>query len=82
MNCVLFSGDSLLISADAHGTLCVWQLNEQRLLFEHRLAHRDAIHSLAAFDAQPIFLTAGDDNALKSWIFDEAQDDFRLLVDR
>jgi hypothetical protein len=64
------------------GTLAIWDLERQTLLGQMTSAHRAGIHTVIALHSESIIITAGGDNALRSWTFDAPDGLARLLVER
>ncbi|KRZ30000.1 Protein sidekick -like protein [Trichinella pseudospiralis] len=63
-------GHQALVSASATGSLIVWNLDSARLAAVRKSAHRGSINTLIAIPDEPSMITVGNDNAIKTWIFD------------
>lgn len=72
----------MLVSSCKFGTMYIWDLEKRKLKKQLPFSHSGAITSLQFFEKQPVLLTAGEDNALKQWIFDNANGEPRLLKSR
>lgn len=66
----------------AVGHLAVWDLERQTLLGQMRDAHLAPIHTLFCPHAEPLLISAGADNAIRSWSFDLSDGLARQLVER
>ncbi|KAJ6021676.1 hypothetical protein N7540_007180 [Penicillium herquei] len=66
-------------ASSGSGDITMWDLNEGGrvagvLRGAHRVSNRDSsmgVSGLQFLDAQPVVVSTGDDNTLKTWIFDE-----------
>ncbi|KAJ5639868.1 uncharacterized protein N7484_007730 [Penicillium longicatenatum] len=66
-------------AASGSGDITMWDLNDGGrvagiLRGAHRVANRDngtGVNRIEFLDGQPVLVSSGDDNALKTWIFDE-----------
>ncbi|KAJ5116508.1 hypothetical protein N7456_000856 [Penicillium angulare] len=67
-------------ASSGSGDITMWDLNEGGrvtgiLRGAHRVFNRDngtGVNGIEFLDGQPVLVSSGDDNALKTWIFDEA----------
>ncbi|KIY72120.1 Utp21-domain-containing protein [Cylindrobasidium torrendii FP15055 ss-10] len=75
-------GEPILVSASSTGHLAVWDLEEGKLLHMVKGAHDGAITSVEWIPRQPIFMTSGEDNSVKQWLFESPTDLPRLLKSR
>lgn len=73
------AGVPLMAAGGAAGVVTVWNLEERKLVATLRDAHDAGVTSLSFFAGEPVLLSAGADNALKSWIFDGPDGAPRLL---
>lgn len=73
------AGVPLMAAGGAAGVVTVWNLEERKLLCTLRDAHDAGITHLHFFAGEPVLLSAGNDNALKEWIFDGPDGTPRLL---
>ncbi|RKP01985.1 hypothetical protein CXG81DRAFT_11309, partial [Caulochytrium protostelioides] len=71
----------LLASATNDGTVFIWNLNTRRLAHTMQAAHDASIPSMQFLNGQPLLITGGADNAIKTWLFDQP-DRPRLLRQR
>lgn len=76
----------MLASGGQDGQVCVWDLKAQRL---HSTvgeaggtAHQGPVSRVFFFPREPVLLTAGADNSIKTWIFDAADGSARFLRGR
>lgn len=72
-------GTPLLAAGGGAGVITLWNLEERKLQCTLRDAHDAPIVHLHFFAGEPVLLSAGDDNALKEWIFDGPDGGPRLL---
>ncbi|KRY55869.1 Protein sidekick -like protein, partial [Trichinella britovi] len=63
-------GQQALVSASVTGSLIVWNLDAARLAAVRKFAHHGPINTLIAIPDEPSMITVGNDNAIKTWIFD------------
>ncbi|KAJ5885331.1 hypothetical protein N7495_009841 [Penicillium taxi] len=71
--------DGVMATASSgSGDITIWDLNESRVAGILRGAHKISnsqsalgVNRIEFLDAQPVLVSTGDDNALKTWIFDE-----------
>ena len=68
----------LAVGGDS-GTVSVWSLEGKRLRSLITGAHDGAVVAAHFFPGQPVLMTAGGDNAVKQWIFDNQDGSARLL---
>ncbi|KAJ3005091.1 hypothetical protein HKX48_000877 [Thoreauomyces humboldtii] len=73
---------SHMATGSISGDLAVWDLTKQQILNVLKGAHAAPIHTAYYFAGQPILITAGNDNAIRQWIFDSAEGVPRLLRSR
>ncbi|RKO97023.1 hypothetical protein CAUPRSCDRAFT_11285, partial [Caulochytrium protostelioides] len=71
----------LLASATNDGTVFIWNLNTRRVAHTMQAAHDASIPSMQFLNGQPLLITGGADNAIKTWLFDQP-DRPRLLRQR
>jgi U3 small nucleolar RNA-associated protein 21 len=64
------------------GHILVWDLEKKKLITVVRHAHEGTVHSLHFLTKEPVLVSAGTDNALKMWIFDQVDGTPRLLRSR
>ncbi|KAI8062716.1 Utp21 specific WD40 associated putative domain-containing protein [Gongronella butleri] len=64
-------GEQVMASANMHGDVALWDLENRRLLHIMKGAHDGVVSSLCFLDNQPILVTAGSDNAVKLWMFEK-----------
>ncbi|KAJ3093064.1 hypothetical protein HK102_010969 [Quaeritorhiza haematococci] len=72
----------LMASANMHGDVALWDLDERRLFNVMRGAHDGAVVSTFFLNGQPLLITVGGDNSVKCWIFDTLDGTPRLLKSR
>jgi len=72
-------GEPLLAVAGDSGTISVWSLEKRRLRTVLVGAHDGACLSLYFFPGRQTLMSSGADNAVKQWIFDNADGSGRLL---
>lgn len=65
-------GPPLMATASMHGDIALWDLESQKLFHVMKGAHDAGIHSAQFLNGQPLLITAGADNAVKQWIFDDS----------
>ncbi|KAL1735373.1 Utp21 specific WD40 associated putative domain-containing protein [Schizophyllum commune] len=76
-------GAPILASADASGSLAIWDLNAPaKLLHLVHGAHDAGVTSLEWVPGQPLLISAGEDNSVKQWLFDAPTAAPRLLKSR
>ena len=75
-------GRATMVSAADNGEIAVWDLSAKQLLHVMRDAHDGAVVRVAFLPAEPVMVSAGTDNALKMWIFDQQDGSARLLRSR
>ncbi|VDM39838.1 unnamed protein product [Toxocara canis] len=73
-------GEESMISAGENGMLAVWDLNERRLMGQMPSAHQRSITALYFLVGEPLMVSSGTDNTLKTWIFDMGDGMPRQLV--
>ncbi|KAJ3134339.1 WD repeat-containing protein 36 [Geranomyces variabilis] len=71
-----------MVTASISGDLAIWDLSKQQVLNVVKGAHNAPIHTAHYYAGQPILITAGNDNAIRQWIFDSAEGVPRLLRSR
>ena len=71
-----------LVTGSANGKLSVWDLGSRQLLSSTPGAHDGLVSTLAFIPGQPLLVTAGADNAVRQWIFDQGDGSPRLLRHR
>ncbi|VDK39933.1 unnamed protein product [Gongylonema pulchrum] len=69
-----------MTSASENGTLAIWDLNKRTLAGQLPDAHRGPITSIRYLDGQPLMVSAGTDNTLKTWLNDMGDGMPRQLV--
>lgn len=80
-SCSFSSGQgepTLAVGGDS-GAVSVWSLEGKRLRALVAGAHDGVVVSAHFFPGQPVLMTAGGDNAVKQWIFDNQDGTARLL---
>ena len=77
--CRTGAGAPLLAAAGTHGAITVWHLQERRLATIIRSAHIATVTCLHFFTGEPVLMSAGADNAVAHWIFDNADGSARKL---
>lgn len=73
-------GEDSMISAGDTGMMAVWDLNERRLIGQLPSAHHGSITALYFLAGEPLMVSSGADNTLKTWIFDMGDGMPRQLV--
>ncbi|ACO69869.1 predicted protein [Micromonas commoda] len=71
--------DPLIAVGSDAGSVSVWDLEKRRLRTIMPGTHDGAVTQAHFFLGQPVLMTGGADNALKQWIFDNADGTGRLL---
>ncbi|KAJ6218098.1 hypothetical protein RDWZM_009255 [Blomia tropicalis] len=72
----------LISSCSTNGHLAVWNLDEQRLEAQMRMAHSGPIVGAQFVSKQPLLVTNSSDNSLKVFLFDDLQISGRPLYER
>ncbi|CAO3626997.1 unnamed protein product [Cunninghamella echinulata] len=63
--------EQMMATANMHGDVALWDLNQRKLVHIMKGAHDGIISSLSFLNGQPILVTAGADNSVKQWIFEK-----------
>ncbi|KAI8149510.1 Utp21 specific WD40 associated putative domain-containing protein [Fennellomyces sp. T-0311] len=63
--------EQMMATANMHGDIALWDLTNRRLLHNMKAAHGGLIASLTFLTNQPVLVSAGADNAVKQWIFEQ-----------
>jgi len=71
-----------VVSGSEAGEVAIWNLQEQRLQVLMPNFHQGAVSSLHFMPGEPILISSGPDNSLKTWIFDKMDGSARLLRSR
>lgn len=69
-----------MTTASENGTLAVWNLNKRSLLGQLPDAHNGCITGIYYINGEPLMVSAGIDNTLKTWINDMGDGMPRQLV--
>ena len=72
----------LLLSATGGGCVALWDLKAKELFHVDVAAHGGAVTTAAFLPSQPVFVTAGADNALTVWLLDNTDGRPRRLRER
>lgn len=72
----------MLVSAGKGGQLAMWNLDKRQLAGQIPTAHSGTITALHFLAGQSLMVSAGVDNALRTWIFDQPDGMARPLVSR
>ncbi|KAJ3049083.1 hypothetical protein HK097_009887 [Rhizophlyctis rosea] len=72
----------IMATASMHGDIALWDLDTRKLFHIMKEAHDGAVHTMQFYNGQPILMTAGSDNSIKQWIFDNLDGHERLLRSR
>ncbi|ORX58325.1 WD40 repeat-like protein [Hesseltinella vesiculosa] len=64
-------GEHVMATANMHGDVALWDLENRRLLHIMKGAHDGLVSSLCFLHNQPILVTAASDNAVKLWMFEK-----------
>lgn len=75
-------GPQQMLSATPQGHVIVWNLEDQKLVIQMENLHKSAVCGLAAIANEPVFVTNGADNSLRTWIFDRSDGGARQLCAR
>ncbi|XP_063688170.1 WD repeat-containing protein 36-like [Bolinopsis microptera] len=75
-------GIAHMVSGSTEGHLAVWDLERQELNSTIHHAHHSTVATSHFLASQPLLFTAGDDNAIKIWVFDGPGGTARLLRER
>ncbi|CAG9540081.1 unnamed protein product [Cercopithifilaria johnstoni] len=73
-------GEETMTTASENGTLAVWNLNKRSLLGQLPDAHHGSITGIYYVNGEPLMISAGVDNTLKTWISDMGDGMLRQLV--
>ncbi|EGT53710.1 hypothetical protein CAEBREN_23389 [Caenorhabditis brenneri] len=73
-------GEASMVTADASGTIAIWDLEKQELLGKITGVHTAEINRLYFVAGEPIMLSGGLDNSLRLWVFDSADGLPRELI--
>ncbi|KAK6112678.1 Utp21 specific WD40 associated putative domain family protein [Brugia pahangi] len=73
-------GEETMTTASENGTLAVWDLNKRSLLGQLPDAHCGSITGIYYVNGEPLMISAGVDNTLKTWINDMGDGMPRQLV--
>lgn len=73
-------GEETMTTASENGTLAIWNLNKRSLLGQLSDAHRGSITGIYYVNGEPLMISAGVDNTLKTWINDMGDGMPRQLV--
>ncbi|VBB26808.1 unnamed protein product [Acanthocheilonema viteae] len=73
-------GEETMTTASENGTLAVWNLNKRSLLGQLPDAHYGSITGIYYINGEPLMISAGVDNTLKTWINDMGDGMPRQLV--
>uniref|UniRef100_A0A8R1TR68 Small-subunit processome Utp21 domain-containing protein n=1 Tax=Onchocerca volvulus TaxID=6282 RepID=A0A8R1TR68_ONCVO len=73
-------GEETMTTASENGTLAIWNLNKRSLLGQLPNAHHGSITGIYYVNGEPLMVSAGTDNALKTWINDMGDGMPRQLV--
>lgn len=78
----MFRSDGIesMITSGTEGDLIVWDLTKQRLIGTMQQSHRGAITGIGCIAGEPLMISAGEDNSLRTWIFDRPDGLGRQLV--
>lgn len=71
-----------MVTANAHGDLTFWDLEEGRLAHTLVGAHEGPVSSAHFLPGLPILMSSGSDNALRQWTFDGPEGQGRILRQR
>jgi U3 small nucleolar RNA-associated protein 21 len=72
-------GENMLVSANTRGDIACWDLERRKLTHLIRNAHDGMIGNMQFLSGQAVLISSGADNAIREWIFDEADGSARLL---
>eukprot|EP00963_Diacronema_lutheri_P001243 scaffold80_cov325-Pavlova_lutheri.AAC.33 len=72
-------GIPLMASGGALGVITVWDLEKKTLHTVMKDAHEGGVSQLHFFVGEPVLMSAGVDNSIKQWIFDNMDGSARLL---
>ncbi|KAI9255740.1 Utp21 specific WD40 associated putative domain-containing protein [Phascolomyces articulosus] len=61
----------VMATGNMHGDVALWDLTNRRLIHNMKAAHSGLITSLTFLNSQPVLVSAGADNAVKQWIFEQ-----------
>nr|CDP94484.1 Bm13865, isoform b [Brugia malayi] len=73
-------GEETMTTASENGTLAIWDLNKRSLLGQLPDAHCGSITGIYYVSGEPLMISAGVDNTLKTWINDMGDGMPRQLV--
>lgn len=71
-----------MVSGAPNGTFVVWDLDKRRAHHIREDAHHGPLSTATFLPGQPLLITSGRDNAIRTWIFDTADGLPRLLRSR
>ncbi|GAA5808757.1 hypothetical protein MFLAVUS_002153 [Mucor flavus] len=63
--------EQVMATGNMQGDVALWDLSDRRLSHIMKNAHDGYVTSLTFLNNQPILVTAGNDNAVKQWIFEK-----------
>ena len=66
-------GTAILATAGPTGAVALWNLDERRVAGVMNDCHGAAVTALHFLKSEPLLVTAGADNALKVWVFDQVR---------
>lgn len=69
-----------MVSGSSTGSIALWDLNKKILIGQIPDAHDDCITSSYFLASEPLMVTTGADNAMKTWIFDMGDGMPRQLI--
>lgn len=72
-------GVPLMAAGGALGMITVWDLEKRMLHTVMKDAHEGGVFQLHFFAGEPVLMSAGADNSIKQWIFDNMDGSARLL---
>lgn len=73
-------GEETMTTSSESGALAIWNLNKRTLIGQVPDAHCGAITRIHYLDGEPLMVSAGVDNTLKTWINDMGDGMPRQLV--
>eukprot|EP00741_Cyanophora_paradoxa_P021294 tig00021348_g20554.t1 len=75
-------GQAVLATGTTAGGVHLWDLEKRRLLASMKECHDAAVACVRFLNGEPVLLTSGADNALRMWLFDQADGTGRPLRGR
>ncbi|KAI9205039.1 Utp21 specific WD40 associated putative domain-containing protein [Polychytrium aggregatum] len=72
----------IMATANMSGDIALWDLDQRKLAHTMKGAHDGNVTTIQYLNGQPVLVTAGTDNSIKQWIFDNLDGQPRVLRSR